>query len=802
MHVGDGTWDKSRDDFLLPNLVGLNFATMRYNGMGNRFLLMEGYHSLIRAHGIIAAITFLGIVPAAIFLMRFYGRAPRSALRFHIWLQILTVLLSSVVIALGFFAVGPSRSLTNPHHGIGVAIYVLIWWQTITGCCFHRWEKNRKRLHMPIGAMLHHWLGRAIALLAIAQVALGLTLYGSPKFLFILYAFWVFGLVVLYFVLEWLHERRVAELGNGGGSYYSDDVVEERKENRHGFAKLAAGGLGAAGLAALWRRRSQDKRRPEVPGAGTDVSGSYYGSYYTDDKVEPRRSGWGKRILEIGAVGGGIAAAKRVFGRRNDSTSSLASGPVRPPLGGMQAVGGNQSVMTDSVSRLEEGRPVGSVPGPIGQGSPGFIRPTHPLANPPLTPGRRQSADSYEYYGSDISGSPSKNKTHGFRDALAVGGVLFAAKSLFKNRRQRKEEAREDSIREQRQEEERIARMNSVGRYTGDGVAPQRYRNQGFSNQTVSNVSGSFVDGPSRMGQGLPVAGVGVAAATALADRNRIRPVGEDPMIITPGPASAMPPTNMPPVPPMHQSEYASSGSEMYTTGSGRNRHRHHLRDEAAAGLAGAAIGAVATDAMRRRHDSRQTDNTVESPPVSLKMKVHNDGRHVTLRRLTEEEALAQRADRRASSSGRHRRNSFNSSSTGSGLGDRRRTASADRRFRRDEAAAGVVASGALPASQSAAYPPPPPPGISHRTGSQPPFAPPAIDPVTGRPYGVPAPPPIPSSSPAGGPASSVLTSPGTDTSTPGTDYLSNRRRRRAERAQARLAKEGRAGGATNVEFT
>lgn len=32
MHVGDGTWDAGRDNFLLPNLVGLNFATMRYNG--------------------------------------------------------------------------------------------------------------------------------------------------------------------------------------------------------------------------------------------------------------------------------------------------------------------------------------------------------------------------------------------------------------------------------------------------------------------------------------------------------------------------------------------------------------------------------------------------------------------------------------------------------------------------------------------------------------------------------------------------------------------------------------------------
>lgn len=31
--VGDGTWDFTKNDFLLPNLAGLNFDTMKYNGM-------------------------------------------------------------------------------------------------------------------------------------------------------------------------------------------------------------------------------------------------------------------------------------------------------------------------------------------------------------------------------------------------------------------------------------------------------------------------------------------------------------------------------------------------------------------------------------------------------------------------------------------------------------------------------------------------------------------------------------------------------------------------------------------------
>ena len=32
LYVGDGTWNAAKNDFLLPNLVGLNFETMRYNG--------------------------------------------------------------------------------------------------------------------------------------------------------------------------------------------------------------------------------------------------------------------------------------------------------------------------------------------------------------------------------------------------------------------------------------------------------------------------------------------------------------------------------------------------------------------------------------------------------------------------------------------------------------------------------------------------------------------------------------------------------------------------------------------------
>jgi hypothetical protein len=172
LHVGDGTWMPQRDDFLLPNLVGLNFATMVYNGefvafgwvctvsysiigMGNRFLGLPEYHKLILGHGVLAAITFLFIVPAAIFIPRFYWRSPLYAMKLHIWLQILTVLLTTVILTLGWFAIGPSRSLTNPHHGIGVAIYVLILFQAMWGWLVRRLERGRTIWRVSVKLMVY-----------------------------------------------------------------------------------------------------------------------------------------------------------------------------------------------------------------------------------------------------------------------------------------------------------------------------------------------------------------------------------------------------------------------------------------------------------------------------------------------------------------------------------------------------------------------------------------------------------------------------------------------------------------------
>lgn len=776
--------------------------------MGNRFFTLTGYHGLVKAHGILAAITFLGLVPAAIMLARFYGRSPFWALRLHIWFQILTFIFTTVLFILGFFAVGPERNLTNPHHGIGLALYVLIIVQFFGGWVVHRKERGKRRLHIPLKLMLHQWFGRAIALLGIAQVALGLTLYGSPEYLFILYTLAAFVLLVAYFVLSWLHQRRVNRDFDGESSYLSDEVINDRRNDRRSrLGKVAAAGLGAAGLAALWRRRSSRTRRD-------DESGS---SYIGNEKYDNRpKSGWTDKLLTIGVVAASLAAVQALFGRKKDDASETGPYDGPPP--------GNQSV--SSASYLEEGRPPRPVTPP--GGSPGYVRPSHPLAQPPMTPTHQRSHSSLAY--SYSSASPSRrDRRQNFREAAAAGGALFALRQMFKSRRQRKED--------RRLEEERINRASPQGKYTGDGFSPRRHRPNRVGSQSSTDLSASVMDDRhQRPGTGPILGGVGAASAAALADRNRIRPPGTDPPVEA-GPSTM--PTNIPPIPPIHRTDVDSSGSEVYTA-SGQPHNRHHPPGEApGAGLTAAAAQGAA--GSRRRHSSRiQNTDSIESPPVSLKVKMHNDGRHVTLRRLTEEEAAAQREERsrakRASipgaaaagaspagpaNSGRRRRNSsFSSSSGGEGAGTsgRRRLSSADRRWRRTEAlerqqaeemamAAQQQGAGVAPPPIPPAYQPQPQPLSAHPPYPQQPQPYPPT--MTSTPYNNIPIPPIPGTGtagssglglgPAGGAPAESATSPGTETTSVATEFAMNRRRRRAERAQARLAREGGAGG---VEFS
>lgn len=782
MYVGDGTWDTDRNTFLLPNLVGLNFATMRYNGMGNRFREMPQYRSLIRAHGTIAAIVFLFLVPTAILVRRFHKRNYRWALRIHVWFQILTVILLTAAIILSFIAVGPPRNLTNPHHGIGLALYVLVLVQFFGGWWIHRKERSRRMLYLSVKVMLHHWLGRVIALLGLAQIPLGLTLYGSPVALFVLYALAAFALVVIYFILEYVQERHYDSEYDSRYSYGTGSVVEEgRRHSRTG--DLLKGGAAGAGLAALanrLRNRSRSRDRADRPEVRPEVVGSrrHSGSFIEDEKYyadEEHGGGWRDRLLKIGAVGGAAAAAKSFFDRRRNRDRDSDTGDYGPPLGGDVPIN-----RRNSLSRIDEGAPL-----PTGQ---------HPL-NQPLRHRRSTSSMTYSSYMS----ASQEGRGHGLRDAVAGLGALGLARNIFKKRRERKEQKRLD----QQIERERLDRERNQ-RLTGDGT-PRRQRRHG-SVTTSTDLTESTDPFPGRgpiLGNPRPVP-AGVYPGTAAPPI--IPPPGTQASNLPPPPPHGIHPTasnpvmtgaapvqqaSMPPLPPdpqgiLHQNY---SGSESSAS------NQRPGRDAAAAALAGATGGGLAAGAASRQRDRSRhhsgSGGSVASPPVSVKVKMHSDGRHVTLRRLPEEEAAATREARRKERSSRRRRGSGSDLSAAEGASARRwrRTEALERQQQQQQQEAAEQArrqeNERLLAQQQQQSQPPQPQYL------QPPM---------------PQPPPIPESAtgrPLATPGAGSVGSPGTDygnTTEASAEYASNRKRRRAERAQAKLARDqGRSG---TVEFT
>ncbi|KAI9695163.1 MAG: hypothetical protein M1820_008869 [Bogoriella megaspora] len=850
LHVGDGTWDSSRDTFLLPNLVGLNFDTMRYNGMGNRFRAEGQYHNIITGHAVLAAITFLGVVPAAIFMARFYHRNPRLALRMHIWLQILTVFLVTVIFALGFFAVGPERALTNPHHGIGLTIYVLILFQFLYGVFMHRIEKGKTRYKIPLKVVLHQWLGRGIALLGITQIALGLTLYGSPKTLFILYAFAVVFLLFAWFTLSY---RQMPSLDDLRSEYYTEytptEVTESRisrpprsERGRHHTLRnvgLIAGA--AAGIEAL-RRRVSDRDRNRNR-SRTEVVSSYPGSRpssrppsrpssrppsrplsrppsrpgeasvvhekLSDDysPSRPRRTSWRDRLLGVGAGVAGAEGVRRWWNRRRDRDDDYVD-DYRPPLGGAQSI-----TQTD-LSRVEAGqapispandhwrqverREAAQAAG-LGTGSPLRTPSRTPGSGPVggrLRPIRRNSQDSvsswdspvdeYDHAGPDpaADGSPSRRRSsgHRIRDAVAGLGVAALIREKWKSRREKKEDRRVQEMRDHdAMKNAQINRTNSQ-RFTGDGIPPPTFGPVGSRMNRRGSVTETEMSGPgpALTGSNPELSRLSQSRITAPTGQSRT----DLPTNIPPPPVQEHPFTNLPPPPP----------------GPPPQSSQHTIRDAAAAGLAGAAVGAAAADHQSSRPAS-QTRPPAESSaaaspasqPVSVKVKMHNDGRHVTLRRLGEEEAAQERdARRRERRLNRRRAGSLSSADDSS--------ATAAGRWRRN-GRTGMPAGQPpppVPASATAAgmgideatLPPPPPgpPPAATRIGAPSPARPPRVPESSLSPPSRPlAGLSSPQQSVGGSPAGPAAYDTGTSTMT-GTEtsrFDSRRQRRRAERASA-----------------
>lgn len=641
--------------------------------------------------------------------------------------------------------------------------------------------------------MIHQWLGRAIALLGIVQVPLGLTLFGSPLVLFILYAVWVFFLLILYFVLSYQNQP---EMGFDDRTTYITDVTatsvrsRRSRRSRPGLEALATAGAAGAGLAAL-RSRSRSRSRGRYNGQNTTVLSSrrdsrsrineshlneseFTESYLSDEKyrtTQNKQRTWRDRLLGAGAAAGGIFAVKALFNRKNKHPPTETGSDVSYS----HPLGPSEVTQTD-LSRLEEGRAPESPANSRNDWRRVEEREAAQaaaMAGSPLRKGHRpapsessvDSFDSRTSYSDDHDARPRPN-SYGLKEGVATLGVMGFLKHSFSRRGRKKEEGHVEDIRQHDLEEERMARQNSQRRkYTGDGATFSRRNNR--------------------------------PPSTILSESDV---TGITPSVARPNlPPPPMPPPSSSAAPVRRKGNHgllSDSESDLYSPPIRKQRRRTEAGAAALTETATAAAVSTGSPSKRDRSQRRGSrEGSVVSPPVSVKVKMHNDGRHVTLRRLNEEEAAAEREARRKE---RQRKNRTGSeSSIGNVDGDR---------WRRTEAreAAQAAEMGQIP-------PPPPMPGQAApapAAGSvqmPEPFIPPPPPgpPPMGRPapaHMTLSPPPPPPPMPAA--QASVLSSPmGTQvhgTETDLSNYDSNRRRRRAERAQA---KQARLGG-SRVEFS
>ncbi|KAI1435763.1 hypothetical protein GGR50DRAFT_654693 [Xylaria sp. CBS 124048] len=624
-------------------------------GMGNRFSSIAEYHSLITGHGVLAAITFLFIVPIAIMYARFHPDR-RKGRRIHAYLQVFGLGLSTAVFILGFFAVGPSRNLTNPHHGIGVAIYVLLIVQIIGGSMIRHILKKSLRL------MVHRWFGGIVGILGLVQIPLGLTLYGSPKVTFILYAIWVGFLVLLYFILSWRHENdwddNLTSYGGRSHGGRSEAGVSDHKSAR-GFGWLGplAAGIGALALLGGQRRHgesdlsgsgsgslSRSGRTPEVVPSRRASTSYYMGT----EKYSERSEGGGVmgKLLAVGGAVGAGAILKRFSGRKvdhrhDDEYSAIEPDTPnrrRPPPSRVPRKGPDDYTeseftedRTELAPRARSPRSAGPVATTVGFSSVG-PRPSTPRASHARP---APSSHLYSDYSSYVS--PSR-KTRDDDPPEPVNKGLLAALGLgwFSRivRGRRDKRAEDQSL---RMDEDR---RGGGSRYTGDDYGsptPQRRRMPAGAPTTTimsEDTESSYIEarppGTSLTGPPMPPLGAGGAPA---------------------GPPSEV--VSMPAMPPdprgvLHHDSDSESNMSVSERLDRRESTRRRRNGELAAAAAAASAAGLAAEEEERLH---REQSRVSQPVSVVKVKYHDDrDRNVTLRRLTEEEARREQRRGRSAS--------------------------------------------------------------------------------------------------------------------------------------------------------
>ncbi|KAK6520229.1 hypothetical protein TWF506_000509 [Arthrobotrys conoides] len=170
---------------------------------------------LVLIHSAFAAVAWLFFAPVAIIIARFFKTAKtgrgRIWFRLHFTIQMGTVIFMVLTFVLGYYAVQPGSKyqFKNPHFQIGAVVFAAVLAQALLGIINHfmlrplRVRRNTQDpLKTPFSNKLHIILGWATLGLGLANIPIGMVLYGTRGRFLILFGVYVLGILLVILILE------------------------------------------------------------------------------------------------------------------------------------------------------------------------------------------------------------------------------------------------------------------------------------------------------------------------------------------------------------------------------------------------------------------------------------------------------------------------------------------------------------------------------------------------------------------------------------------------------------------------
>ncbi|OZJ01546.1 hypothetical protein BZG36_05507, partial [Bifiguratus adelaidae] len=161
------------------------------------------YTQLVIAHAALMAFVFLFVVPLGVIVARYSATwVAHSWFNHHVFTMLLLAGIPFVAaFGLGIQAVG--EQFQDPHHIIGLTVFVGFWFQALLETLNHIDNRRNFTPKTPWYHSFHHWLGRLLFLLALANMPIGIYTYLDPPNVApyvvygILVGLWLLVLVIL-----------------------------------------------------------------------------------------------------------------------------------------------------------------------------------------------------------------------------------------------------------------------------------------------------------------------------------------------------------------------------------------------------------------------------------------------------------------------------------------------------------------------------------------------------------------------------------------------------------------------------